>query len=135
VVHIDVYLVDIKQSVSSRLTEWECELLALLDDKGNCLDKVSCSGDRRYVLWTEGPLNGERDGARFVIRDPAIEEGYWDFYVDHGAEHYWFCSYSSEKASISFAELSTRGTCRVAIRDGRFEVLWPPPEAGKEVSP
>jgi len=112
------------------------QLLALLDADGNCLDKVFCSSrNRNDGLWTEGPVHGEQDGARFIIRDPAIANGYWSFDLDYGAESYWFCSYSSEKESVTLAELSTKGACRVAVCNGKFEILWPPLKDVKEVSP
>jgi hypothetical protein len=105
--------------------------LILIEDKGRLLDSVECSIDPRLRLWGYpiGSVRVERcetpqpDGAQFTFRYlPAAGRTVPGHMVVHGEQSQIF----HLPKKLPSAEWEEKGLCRVAIRDDRLEVVWPP---------
>jgi len=104
--------------------------LVLLNRQGSFLDKLACHINSRYGdLRTEITKGPETDGAQLVIRfrpDP-MNKSQW---------HHWHTITYGGKAYTSNvpeqqpqpSDWITKGLCRIAIREGKFVVLFPRPE-------
>ncbi len=105
--------------------------LLLLDRKGRCLDRLSCSINARLTRMVVGSSDSfrtdvlaapEADGAWLVIRYSRGVSGNFSHQVTHeGKTHSYHWGQDGPKA----------GLCRVGIRDGKFDVLFPGPQGGR----
>jgi len=93
----------------------------LLDQRGHLLDTLSCyigqgsSGSQE----TEVAHDSEDDGATLVIRS-ADSDHDLTTWITHGADP------ERSAFDVEFPEWKRKGLCRLAVQNGRFEVLWPP---------
>ncbi len=119
----------------------DTEYLVLLDRDGRPLDRLSCSVNDRLTRWsgtggtllTEVPIVPEWDGARLVIRYVPEPGGSVSGNWEHGIEHAGDVSHWGWDGPTDWGR---RGLCRVAIRDGKFVVLFPRlPEAARAFRP
>ena len=103
--------------------------LLLFSESGRLLDELSCSISSRLTMtqWdkflTEAP-KGEWDGAQLALRyiPPRGEgvPGNWCYHVTYGGKSYRY----------GLSESVHQGLCRVAVRDGKFAVVFPNLEEG-----
>jgi hypothetical protein len=121
------------------------QCLTIVDGEGSFVDSLLCYTDCPVpgglmlntpdgILYTDVLDRPESDGAQFIIRCEKLDEisGEWNHEITlHGRSHRF--SWDQTNRDTRFAEWMQKGLCRIAVRDGRFEVLWPPLEAGKEV--
>jgi hypothetical protein len=105
----------------------------LLDRGGRPLDRLSCSINSRLthmeegVFRTEAFRRPEADGARLVVRfipnDGGKPSGHWSHSITCGGKEDWFgwddCGRRGAPLDWSL------GLCRLAVRDGKFDVLFP----------
>src|SRR5262249_32535944 len=89
----------------------------LLDPTGCPVDNIICSTGPRFVRSVKEPLEIQADGGELVVQFP--------FGKQRGAP-YEALPTQRNGVAISIAEWKEKGLCHVAVRNGRFEVLWPP---------
>jgi len=118
-------------------TDWQH--LLLLDWDGRLLDRLSCGINCRLtrmfvnhkgVFLTDALGVPEKDGAQFIIRyvpeKGGAIAGNWEHDITHGGETYRFHWGQDRPDALRSAELARQGLCRVAVREGKFAVLYPP---------
>ena len=125
---------------------WDTYYLFLVDPSGRLLDKLSCSIESRLTCsWYFGVFSAkfsterETDVGDIVIRYVPEKGkrllGRWEHEIRRNGRVYTFDLNQSSPPGITSAGWKEKGLCRIAVRDGRFEVLWPPLRDFKEVSP
>jgi hypothetical protein len=95
------------------------QTLLLLDQNGRLLDTLLCwSRSESWGLETEVCQDSE-DGANVVIRGVGSDDSLVAL-IAHGM--------AKPRATfdMSVEEWTRKGVCRLVIRGGGFEVLWPP---------
>jgi hypothetical protein len=129
------YVVAVLRGDSHVIPGSDTQHLVLLSLDGRVLDSVSCEISNRLTrgfghgtFRTDAPSKPEGDGARLLIRyipEPGVP---FAQNFSHGINHagrgevfHWL----PETAVVPPAELERRGLCRVAIRNGRFAILFP----------
>jgi hypothetical protein len=111
--------------------------LVLMDDTGKYLDCVTCSIYCKLVprfmtfsdvFHPEVLASQKGDGARFAfIYVPQPKWKNWGSHSINIHSNLWRFGWDQEKpANVRTAEWERQGLCRVAVCNGRFEVLWPP---------
>jgi hypothetical protein len=115
------------------------EWLLLTDRDGNRLDTVSCFNSTRWTGLCTQECADEADGTSFVVRyaDAPDEwrKRYGTHTVIHGQKRYDNLFAAKPPPRIPDDDWERKGLCRIAVRDGKFEVLWPPlSSASKEAS-
>src|SRR5262249_50892515 len=105
------------------------------------LDQLACEISSRLThmdfghLHTVIPGKREADGAQLVIRlDGASARGHFSHHVYHRggkADFYWGHGHLSQDQPTKW---DIKGLCRIAIKDGKFRVLFPG-EKDKEPRP
>ena len=101
----------------------ECQKLILIDDAGKILDELSCGINTRYgSLTTAYPKRDDDDGAQLVIQfvpTPDNKSKWHNWHtITHEGKPYTFRA----NEPIDWVN---RGLVRLAIRDGKFRVLFP----------
>jgi hypothetical protein len=99
--------------------EKEEQTLLLLDPNGQLLDTLSClSRSESWGLETEVCEDSEEDGANVVIRGIGSDDSFVAL-ITHGM--------AKPRATfdLPLKEWKRKGVCRLAIRGGGFDVLWP----------
>lgn len=132
----DYAVVVLRDTGRYRVPGKDTQALLLLGRDGRLLDAVSCVISNRLAAIFVGTHDDFRtdcyarprgDGARLVIRYAPKEggvEGNWSHEVRHGSLRRvvrW-------GRDVPHAQLEEKGLCRVAIRGGKFVVLFPRPE-------
>jgi hypothetical protein len=134
----DTYFVVILRAWDHCIPGDDTQYLLLLDRKGRCLDRLSCSINARLtrmfvhhkgIFRTEVPKTPEKDGARLVIRyipeDGGNLYGNWSHEIAHGGRASSYAWPKDKLEGIGPGEWDRKGLCRVAIRDGKFVRLFP----------
>src|SRR5262249_18670576 len=109
------------------------------------LDSLSCSiSSRLTYTWHHGafraevPTKSEQDGTDIAIRYVPEKGkrllGRWEHEIRHDNRTHTFDWNQASPPGITSAEWKEKGLCRITVRDGKFEVLWPPLKDGKEGS-
>ena len=121
------------------ITGRDTQHLLLLTADGRLLDRVSCEISNRLTsfyepsgtFFTEVPELPQRDDARLVVRyaPPKGEaiSGNWSHEILHAGETRTFGWDQGRPGSIPSTEWEEKGLCRVAVRDGKFAVVFPEP--------
>ncbi len=104
----------------------DAQKLLLLSESGQVLDTLSCGINSRYgSLLTAYPKRDDDDGAQFVIRfiPRPINKSKWHNWhtVIHGENKYTF-DVAEKNEPIDWVN---RGLVRVAIKNGKFRILFP----------
>ena len=102
----------------------ETRKIILFDEHGKFLDSLSCSISSRYgTLLTGYPKRDEDDGAQFVIRFVTNLKSKWHNWhtITHGENKYTFEA-AEKHEPIDWVN---RGLVRVAIKNGKFRILFP----------
>jgi hypothetical protein len=120
----------------------DTQTLLLLGSDGKLLDRLSCSVNARLTRMfvdhkcgfrTFSLLRPDKDGAQLVIRfipeDGGPPSG-WTHHIVCAGKTYFFSWNSEEPGSIRPIESWKKGLCRVAVRNGKFEVLFPTLDGG-----
>jgi hypothetical protein len=113
--------------------------LVLMDREGRVLDALSCSLSpalgNEYIetgcLTVDAQATGSSDGVELVVNHFGNLRTGLRHEVKHAGRK---CEYDWSEDAIPARQWLLKGLCRVAVRNGRFEVLWPPLRAGKEPS-
>jgi hypothetical protein len=108
------------------------QIVLLLDNQGRYLDSVGCSMNARLSRNGRGKLHAvippkpEADGAQLIVRlDGESARGGYGHHIYHGKERldlHW-----AEKKPLENqpSEWDAKGLCRIAIKDKKFQVLFP----------
>jgi hypothetical protein len=118
--------------------------LLLLDRHGRLLDRLSCEVSTRLTtdcfgcgcgFRTDVPEDPEGDGAQFVIRlvpkrGPVPGDGS-EYQLTHAGKTETYRWGEDRAGATPSADGSQEGLCRVAIRDGKFHILFPKPDPGQ----
>jgi hypothetical protein len=72
---------------------------------------------------------GAQLAVRYIPGPGGSVSGNWEHHITHGGRMYRFRWGQDRPGAIRSAEWEREGLCRVAVRDERFVVLFPPPEA------
>ena len=120
------YFVVILGTASFSIPGIEAQKLILLDDTGKILDELSCGINTRYgSLLTGYRKRDEDDGARLVVRFTPVllNKSNWHNWhtITYEGKPYTFRSKEKDEP----IDWVNRGLVRVAIRDGKFRVLFP----------
>jgi hypothetical protein len=122
-------------------TEWR--QLLLLDHDGRLLDLLSCNINSRLTQMLAGPVFladtpevPEEDGAQFVIRffprKGRTISGNFSHSILHAGKEQFFGWNQDKPGAVPSAEWARQGLCRVAVRHGKFTVLFP---SSKQTTP
>ena len=128
------YVVVVLRGDSHCIPGDDTQTLLLCGRDGTLLDMLSCAVNNRLTRWvvnhkgvfrTEAPQPPEKDGAQFIIRyvpDGDELSGNWSHSVAHGGGEQFF---AWGPGPLSPGEWASKGLCRVAVRGGKFAVLFP----------
>jgi hypothetical protein len=113
----------------------DTQYLLLLGHDGRQLDRLSCEVNSRLthmhsgVFRTEVPWPAEKDGAEFILRYVPEQgdriAGNWAHEIRHGGRMYKFSWDQAEPSAVPSTRWEKEGLCRVAVREGKFVVLFP----------
>jgi hypothetical protein len=120
----------------------DTQYLLLLDQEGRLLDRLSCSISNRLTrMFVEsGDFRAEvseapqPDGAQLVLRyvpeKGGSVSGNWSHEITHRGKTYrfhWGQFYWNQgrPGAVPSVEWAAKGLCRVAVREGKFAVLFP----------
>lgn len=124
-VSVDRYVVAIVHAEDISLPGVEAQQLVLLDSRGRILDKIACGINSRYGTTKVEATDKAEDGARLVIR--FVPHKYnksswhnWHTITRGGRDHTY-----REPESGKPNEWDREGLCRVAIKSGKFAVVYP----------
>jgi hypothetical protein len=132
------YVAVVLRGVAPVIPGSDTQHLLLLTADGRLLDRVSCEMNNRLTslyepqgtFFTDVPEQPQRDEARLVVRyvPPPGESisGNWSHEVLHGTTRTFHWD-QSRPGAIASAEWEEKGLCRVAVRGGRFAVVFPEP--------
>jgi hypothetical protein len=110
--------------------------LLLLGPDGRLLDQLLCSICNvllaEGVFRTDTPQAPAGDGAQFIIRfvpnkGRTISDR-WAHSIEHGTKNVWVGRDEDRPGPFRQDEWVRQGLCRVAVRHGKFEILFPPLE-------
>jgi hypothetical protein len=133
------YVAVVLRNIQPVIPGSDTQHLLLLTADGRPLDRVSCEINNRLTsfyepegkFFTEVPEQPQCDEARLVIRyvPPQGEgiSGNWSHDVIHGGATRTFHWDQSRPGAIPSAEWEEKGLCRVAVRGGKFAVVFPEP--------
>jgi hypothetical protein len=120
----------------------DAHYLILFNDQGKLLDRMSVTwGWTRYSddvgkLITEGVDAPQEDGAQIVSRYlPGMDKKalwIWDYELVHGNN---ISGAYSDQEKWDANQRENRGLCRIAIRNGKFAVVFPKPQENKRPLP
>jgi hypothetical protein len=126
------YVVALLRSRTHTIPGADVQTLILLNKQGKYLDHLACEINSRLSSMHSGkfhtviPTNPEPDGAHLVIRlDGVSARGNFAHDVHHGgrnAEFYWGHERLPDDQPTKW---DTNGLCRICIKDGKFQVLFP----------
>jgi len=110
----------------------EVQTALLLTEQGKFLDQISCEINSRLThmhwgeLHTVIPSKPEPDGAQLIIRlDGMSARGNFSHHLDHGNEKLEFYWGNDKLPENQPSRLDATGLCRIAIKDMKFQVLFP----------
>jgi hypothetical protein len=107
--------------------------LVLMDREGNMLDSVACSlkGGSKREIFPTGRLTVDDDPAQaqFTVRCLPYAGSTFPSELRHEIKHAGRTREFEWRANPT--QWEQKGLCRVAVRNDKFEVLWPP-LAGKD---
>ena len=122
----------------------DTQLLVLRDGERKLLDVVSCSINSRLTHMTFGDFITQvldppvEDGASLVLRLLTCDDrefgGNWSHNVTCHGRIYTYHWHQSSQGAIPAADLKRNGLCRLAIKDGKFAVLFPSLKEAAKVS-
>jgi len=137
----DIYVVAILRGEDHVIPGSDTQYLVLLNRSGRLLDKLSCAINNRLtrvyvdhngIFRTDASAAGERDGAHLIVRyipeDGGKVSGNWSHEITHAGKTTTRSWEGNRSSAIWPGGWDEAGLCRVAIRDGRFFVLFPPAE-------
>ncbi len=137
------YVVAVLRGWSHTIPGDDTQHLLLFNPGGTPLDTLSCSincrltrmyaGSGTYRTEVLDPDADVRLVLRYVPEPGGRIAGNWDHSVTHQGRtqaFHWEKGYgrAENKGFLRTADLEREGLCRVAVRDGRFAVLFPPGE-------
>jgi hypothetical protein len=132
------HVVAILRGIDPFIPGRDTQVLLLLDHEGRLLDRLACGINNRltrmYVpagtFRTDVPAAPEADGAQLVVRyvpEPGGSvSGNWSHEITQGGRTNRFPWDQGRPGALPSAEWGGKGLCRVAVRDGKFVVLFPP---------
>jgi hypothetical protein len=115
--------------------------LFVLDDSGQLLDSLTCEISTRLVsrdganYQTTVLEETQPDGARIVISylpDEGTVGGNFGHEITHAGKTYRYY-WGGEEMSKEPSEWHVKGLCRLAVRDGKLQILFPDPAKAAEV--
>jgi len=124
--HKNRYVVAILSAPMAGIPDTAIQQLVLLGPKGQFLDKVACAINSRYgTLKTDVKKDSESDGAHLIVR-------FYPGSLNKTPWHNWH-TITCEGKAFTFREPFAqpqedwlkKGLCRIAIRDGKFAVVFP----------
>jgi hypothetical protein len=113
-----------------------------MDRDGTITDAIACTITPMATHFEFGAIEEQGmgvSGPQLVIRffpstDQGISEA-GEHRITFGGQKYRFFWKQIEPDNIRSTEWLTKGLCRVALRRGKFEVLWPPLSAASKEAP
>ena len=84
--------------------------------------------DHQGAFFTEAPRLPEKDGAQFVVRYLPEGEEFsenWSHEITYGGKSHCFAWTEEKQGGAPSLDWASKGLCRIAIRDGKFAVLFP----------
>jgi len=124
------YVVILLESTPPVIPWIDVRTVILLDNEGKHLDHLSCEISNRLTLDGSGEFHtvvldkAEADGALLVIRlDGESTHDNFAHHIYHAGEDAKFHWGQSDEAIPT--KWDVKGLCRIAIRDGKFEVVFP----------
>jgi hypothetical protein len=127
------------RAIPGRDTQW----LVLRDRERKLLDVVSCSINSRLTHMAFGDFITEvldppsEDGASLVLRLCFKDDrdfGDWSHKVTCHGNIYTYQWDPDSQGALPAADLKSKGLCRLAIKDGKFAVLFPRLKEAAKVS-
>jgi hypothetical protein len=128
------YVVAILRGNTPFIPGKDTQYLLLFDTKGRLLDRLSCSINNRLTrtlvnhtdnFCTDVSPLPKDDGAQLVIRYAGSTSGNWSHEIAHAGRTFSYHWDQDGPTVIASRQLDRNGLCRVAIRNGRFSVLFP----------
>jgi hypothetical protein len=115
--------------------ELPAEHVYLLDSGGHLLDRVTCASCpfgfgamAGHCFQAQVCENPETDGAQVIVRNSPGTGCTSPILITYGHDVEAFCWGGDSLQSIEPAVWRKKGLCRLAIRDGKFKVLFPVPK-------
>ncbi len=133
----DLRVIAILRGDDSFIPGQDTQFLLLLDTEGRLLDWLTCSVSNRLTRWVVGETSvfrtdvaaiGEDDQAQLVIRfipEDGSVSGNWSHDITHAGRTTTWVWAQHDPTSIRSAEWDKKGLCRLAVREGKFSVLFP----------
>jgi hypothetical protein len=123
------YMVVIVQRSSLIVAFDEAFHLVSLERSGKILDRVSAFISNRFAdrnSFRCEVLSGEDDGAQLVIRSPIpMRNEFFRYFIELAGKTYRFTwGPDGECGKLPSSELEKLGLCRIAVKDGKFKVLY-----------
>ncbi len=131
------YFVAVLRGSTPFLPGYDTQHLLLFDRRGTLLDALSCSISNRLTrMYADsgtfrtdvlGPGEDADLTMRYVPRKGERVAGNWTHEITHGGTRRRFFWDQDSPDALPSAEMESRGLCRVAVRGGKFVVVYPPP--------
>jgi hypothetical protein len=128
----------VRRSASIVAFDEACHLV-LLEKSGKILDRVSALISNRFAdknSFRCDMSSGENDEAQLVIRSPIpTRNEFFRYCIELAGKTYRFTwGPDGECGKLPSSELEKSGLCRIAVKDGKFKVLYPSFEKAKLVT-